>query len=368
MSQDTQELARLRAAFAARPAGSPRAGDLPGARGDLGRGPGRAAPAELREVMEHTAVCASCAEDWRLAAEFERQSAAAQTATLPAGRVIQAGSGSGGRWTAAAALAAGLLIAVGIYPPGGFGPGAHLPRGRGTEVRSLLARGAGPPPPGRRAALVARPGRASTTCGRAPRTCAWSTRPRARRPRNTGPRRAPSRSCPPAPSSSGRWKPSSPTAPARAHRPSPTRSGKSSAPLFRPSLRFRAGERDALLMTQMNQRLTWEPAETFSGLKRYRAKVRGSRQPVRSYHQRGGQGEPAREQKTFDCEGDTLMADEQTPVVETQSAQDYATLGTGGQTYLVEGTVQLRACACSGQGSNARRCRRTTPASRSRSW
>ena len=141
MSQDTQELERLRAAFAVPdPAPNPAACPAPEAiwaavRGEL-------PPRELREVVEHTAVCASCAEDWRLAVEIERQSAASQTATVPAGRVIQGRFGRLRTWTAAAALAAGLLVAVGLYRTGGFGPQEPTFReAQGTTVRSLLAEG-----------------------------------------------------------------------------------------------------------------------------------------------------------------------------------------------------------------------------------
>ena len=66
----------------------------------------------MREVVDHVAACAACAEDWRLAAELYRQEERA--AAVP-GKVIQ---GRFGRWrplAAAAALAACLLIAVGVY-------------------------------------------------------------------------------------------------------------------------------------------------------------------------------------------------------------------------------------------------------------
>jgi Putative zinc-finger len=144
MSQDTQELERLRAAFAipdpANSAPDPTTCPAPEAiwaavRGEL-------PPRELREVVEHTAVCASCAEDWRLAAEIEKQTAASQTATIPVGRVIQGRFGQFRTWTAAAAIAAGLLIAVGLYRTGDFGP--REPGFRESEtvaVRSLLAEG-----------------------------------------------------------------------------------------------------------------------------------------------------------------------------------------------------------------------------------
>ena len=136
MSQDMQELARLRAAFAvAEAAPAPESCPAPdtiwaAVRGEL-------PPAELRAVLDHTASCAACAEDWRLAVELDRQSAE-QAGTVP-GRVIQ---GRFGRWRSmagAAALAAGLLIGVGIYRGGDVGQPGY--RGTGTEVHSLLPEG-----------------------------------------------------------------------------------------------------------------------------------------------------------------------------------------------------------------------------------
>lgn len=142
MSQDTEELERLRAAFAIPdPAGSaPDPATCPAPETIWAAVRGELPPRELREVVEHTAVCAACAEDWRLAVEIEKQPAAAQTTTVPAGRVIQGRFGRLRTWTAAAALAAGLLIAVGIYRTGGFGPQEPAFReAPGTTVQSLLA-------------------------------------------------------------------------------------------------------------------------------------------------------------------------------------------------------------------------------------
>lgn len=140
MNQNTQELERLRAAFAVSDsAPDPEACPAPetiwaAVRGEL-------PPQELRSVVDHTATCAACAEDWRLAVEVDRQSTAAQTTTVP-GNVIVGRFGRMRTWTAAAALAAGLLIAVGVYRTGGFGPQPPTYReAPGTAVRSLLAEG-----------------------------------------------------------------------------------------------------------------------------------------------------------------------------------------------------------------------------------
>jgi hypothetical protein len=136
MSQDDQQLARLRAAFAvASDAPHPESCPAPEAIWSAVRG--ELPPGELRQVLEHTAACAACAEDWRLAAELQRQSAA--TEAVAPGKVLQ---GRFGRWrplAAVAALAAGLLIAVGVYRTGGFGPQEPTYREAGdAAIESLL--------------------------------------------------------------------------------------------------------------------------------------------------------------------------------------------------------------------------------------
>jgi hypothetical protein len=137
MSQDTQELARLRAAFTASAAAAPEPESCPAPDRIWAAVRGELPPGELRALLDHTASCAACAEDWRLAVELNHQSAE-QAGTVP-GRVIQ---GRFGRWRAmagAAALAASLLIAVGVYRGGNVGQPGY--RGAGTEVHSLLAEG-----------------------------------------------------------------------------------------------------------------------------------------------------------------------------------------------------------------------------------
>ncbi len=143
MSQDTQELERLRAAFAF-PDAAPNPATCPAPEAIWNAVRGELPPRELREVVEHTAACAACAEDWRLAVEVEKQSTATRTeAPAPvAGNVIRGRFGPWRTWTAAAALAAGLLIAVGVYRTGGFAPQEPTYReAPGAAVHSLLAEG-----------------------------------------------------------------------------------------------------------------------------------------------------------------------------------------------------------------------------------
>jgi hypothetical protein len=167
MSQDDQELARLRAAFAAPAVAAPGPESCPAPETIWEAVRGELPPAELRQVVEHTASCAACAEDWRLAAELVRQPAtAAETAP---GKVLQGRFG----WRplmAAAALAAGLLIVVGMYRTGIVGPGQPIYREAGSEaIRSLIPENQALP----------RRGPSPTTSASAPRTCGPSSRRRA---------------------------------------------------------------------------------------------------------------------------------------------------------------------------------------------
>ena len=77
MTMKDDEISRLRAAFTA-PVTTVSTGGCPepdriweAVRGEL-------PPKEVREVVDHVALCASCAEDWRIAMEFEKESAARQ--------------------------------------------------------------------------------------------------------------------------------------------------------------------------------------------------------------------------------------------------------------------------------------------------
>jgi hypothetical protein len=136
MTNEAQQISRWRAAFA-EPDAAPDPASCPtpetlwsAVRGEL--------PAQqMGEVLDHVAACAACAEDWRLAAEINRQE---ERAAAAPGKVIP---GRFGQWrplAAAAALAAGLLIAVGVYrtqqpaqPP--------IYRGPHPGVSSLLPQG-----------------------------------------------------------------------------------------------------------------------------------------------------------------------------------------------------------------------------------
>jgi hypothetical protein len=155
MSQDDPQLARLRAAFATADA-PPDPQSCPAAETIWSAVRGELPPAQLRDVVEHTARCSACAEDWRLAAELNRQQAAdTEDAGAAPRRLAAVVPGRFGRWrplAAAAALAAGLLIGVGVYHQGSLGPQEPAYReARHAGIQSLLPAGAALP---RKAAVL----------------------------------------------------------------------------------------------------------------------------------------------------------------------------------------------------------------------
>lgn len=155
MSQDDPQQARLRAAFATADA-APDPQSCPAAETIWSAVRGELPPAQLREVVDHTARCSACAEDWRLAVELNRQQAAGaedqDAAPRRLGTVVH---GRFGRWrplAAAAALAAGLLIAVGVYHQGPSSPQEPAYREAShAGIRSLVPAGAALP---RKAAVL----------------------------------------------------------------------------------------------------------------------------------------------------------------------------------------------------------------------
>jgi hypothetical protein len=140
MTQDNQELARWRSAFTAPAEAAPAPEDCPAPETIWAAVRGELPPHEMREVVDHTARCEACAEDWRLAVEVDRKGAR-QTEAVP-GKVIV---GRFGQWRpmfAAAALAAGLLVAVGVYREAIVPTQTPIYReAEGTQVRSLLPAG-----------------------------------------------------------------------------------------------------------------------------------------------------------------------------------------------------------------------------------
>ncbi|HEV7518423.1 MAG TPA: zf-HC2 domain-containing protein [Thermoanaerobaculia bacterium] len=67
----------LRRAFTAPGGTAPRPEDCPSPETIWAAVHGELPPGELRDVVDHTAACPACAEDWRLAVEVEREALAA---------------------------------------------------------------------------------------------------------------------------------------------------------------------------------------------------------------------------------------------------------------------------------------------------
>ncbi len=150
-----QEIARLREAFAA---DSGRTAPRPGDQSDTPcPAPeriwealhGALGPEELREIVDHVALCPACAQEWRLAAAFQAELSAGEEASEAA--EADTASAGGPRpqlrsWLAAAAVAVLALGAGGIWwstqsgAPGTQGAPVYR---QGTEqtIDSLLPEG-----------------------------------------------------------------------------------------------------------------------------------------------------------------------------------------------------------------------------------
>jgi hypothetical protein len=82
MTMDDQELASLRQAFATHPPQTTDPSACPAPEKIWDAVHGLLPPGEVREIVQHTALCAACAEDWRLARTMQEQEAA--TTAVPA--------------------------------------------------------------------------------------------------------------------------------------------------------------------------------------------------------------------------------------------------------------------------------------------
>ena len=137
MSNEAQQISRWRAAFAETDA-APDPASCPTPETIWSAVRGELPPEQMREVVDHVAACAACAEDWRLAAELVRQE---ERAAVGPGKVIP---GRFGQWrplAAVAALAAGLLIAVGVYRTNQPVPEPTYREAQHAGIRSLLPEG-----------------------------------------------------------------------------------------------------------------------------------------------------------------------------------------------------------------------------------
>lgn len=133
------ELDRLRTAFAA-PAGpgaAPEAEDCPpsdqiwlAVRGEL-------PPDELRKIVDHTATCPSCAEDWRIAMAFEEESRAAVVPVPDRRERSEDRTARRRAWMAIAASIFAVMIGLQFLWPKGPNPQAGYRGGR-EGIHSLV--------------------------------------------------------------------------------------------------------------------------------------------------------------------------------------------------------------------------------------
>lgn len=131
MMMKDEEVSRLRAAFAAPTSETPNPRACPepdriweAVRGEL-------PPDEVRDIVDHVAVCASCAEDWRIARELEKDSQAEKediAYSFPAKRLQP--------WITAAAAA--LVLTVGGVAVFRQAPKPAEYRGGETAVEALV--------------------------------------------------------------------------------------------------------------------------------------------------------------------------------------------------------------------------------------
>lgn len=140
MRMDEAQLAALRDAFAAQPNRGPHPKLCPQPETILEAVNGELSPEQIREMVEHTALCASCAEDWRLARAFQAEEKAAGAATPP--NVVPFAPRQRLRNFALAAAAALALVVVGVQwlQQPQTDPG-YREGGQQTGIRSLLPEG-----------------------------------------------------------------------------------------------------------------------------------------------------------------------------------------------------------------------------------
>ncbi len=145
MNLEDEELTRLRRAFAVSQA-APAPESCPDPEKIWEAVRGELPPREVETIVEHTAVCASCAEDWRLAAAFQTAEPAISTAPAPA----PAGVVRYGPWQrvrtyvlAAAAMLAVGVVGIQVYQAQQPDPGAAGYReGQQDAIQSRIADGA----------------------------------------------------------------------------------------------------------------------------------------------------------------------------------------------------------------------------------
>ena len=136
--EDMNHLEDMRQAFAAAAGPPPAPERCPAPERVWAAAHGELPPAEAREVVDHTAGCPACAEDWRLAAALVEGAPAAAPLRVPGPVLTFPPRRSFYAPLAALAAAACLLITIGVQQRV-HEPGSTIYRaGAETELRSLL--------------------------------------------------------------------------------------------------------------------------------------------------------------------------------------------------------------------------------------
>jgi hypothetical protein len=137
IKREEGELAKLRRAFAAASQAAPAPAACPSPEKIWEAVRGELPPAEVRAIVEHTAVCSACAEDWRLAMALQRPPEAASN-VIPAAERFSAGRRLR-NWGLAAAAVLGLSV-VGLQFARQANDGA-IYRGGQETIQSLVEEG-----------------------------------------------------------------------------------------------------------------------------------------------------------------------------------------------------------------------------------
>src|SRR6185436_10716857 len=139
IKREEGELAKLRRAFASlsQPAPAPAACPPPEKIWEAVHG--QLPPGEIRAIVEHTAVCPACAEDWRLAAALQRPGTASNV--IPAADRFSAGRRLRNWGLAAAAVLALAVISVPLVQRIDNGQATYREGEQQAAIRPLIEEG-----------------------------------------------------------------------------------------------------------------------------------------------------------------------------------------------------------------------------------
>jgi hypothetical protein len=140
MMMDDQELASLRQAFATHSQQTPEPAACPAPEKIWDAVQGLLPPGEVREIVQHTALCAACAEDWRLARTMQEQEAATAAAPAPLRFAPRQHRLRTFGLAAAAALALAVVGVQWLERPGGPTT-AEYREGQQATIQSRVAEG-----------------------------------------------------------------------------------------------------------------------------------------------------------------------------------------------------------------------------------